>query len=94
MNKRQLVAAAARRTPLTQRQVRLALEATLETIAEALEAGNSVVIADFGRFDVQQYPGRRLRRFGAAGHYEVEARIVPVFKSSAALRRRLREKEE
>lgn len=91
MNKRELVAATARRTPLTQRQVCQALEALLETVAEALEAGDSVAIADFGRFQVQRYAGRQLRRFAGEGYYRVGERAVPVFKSSAALRRRLRE---
>jgi nucleoid DNA-binding protein len=91
MNKRQLVAAAARRTSLTQRQMREALDAMLETIAEALAEGETVALSDFGRFQLQQYPGRRLRRFDGEGHYTVEDRPVPVFKSAAALRRQLRE---
>jgi nucleoid DNA-binding protein len=93
VNKRQLIAAAARRTSLTQRQVRLAVQATLETIAEALAGGEPVVLSDFGRFETQCYAGRRLRRFDGQGHFRVQARRVPVFKSSAALRRRLRGEE-
>ena len=91
MNKRQLIAAASRRSSLTQRQTREALEAILEVIAGTLAEGDHVTISGFGRFDVQQYAGRRLRRFDKLGHFEVEGRQVPVFKSSASLRRRLRE---
>jgi integration host factor subunit beta len=94
MNRRQLVAAAARRTSLTQRQMREALDAVLETIAGALAAGDHVALSDLGRFQHQQYPGRRLRRFDGDGHYTVADRTVPVFKSSAALRRRLREENQ
>jgi integration host factor subunit beta len=93
MNKRELVAAAARRTPLTQRQVRQALDALLEAITDALTEGEPVALSDFGRFLVQSYPGRRLRRFDGAGNCVVEDRRVPVFRSSAALRRRVKEKD-
>jgi integration host factor subunit beta len=91
MYKRQLIATAARQSSLTQRQVRTALEATLETIAEALADGDHVVISGFGRFDLQTYPDRRLHRFDGPGHYRVEGRPVPAFRSSEALRRRVRE---
>ena len=91
MNKRELVAAAARRTSLTQRQMREALDALLETIVQTLAEGDQVALSDFGRFCLQHYPGRTLQRFDGEGRYTVEARSVPVFKSSAALRRQVRE---
>jgi len=90
MDRRALVAAAARHSDLTQRQMNQALEALLAAIGEALAAGETVVISSFGRFEVRAYPGRRLRRFDGPGHYTVEDRRVPVFKSSAALRRRVK----
>ena len=90
MNKRQLIAAAARRSSLTQGQVREALEAVQEVITRALANGGHVTISGFGRFDVQQYAGRKLRRFDGKGHYEVKDRRVPIFRSSKLLRQRLR----
>jgi integration host factor subunit beta len=90
VNKRQLIVAAARRTSLTQGQTREALEAILEVISRALADGGHVTISGFGRFDTQRYPGRRLHRFDDEGYYNVEARRIPVFRSSAVLRRRLR----
>ena len=90
MNKRQLIAAAARRTSLTQGQTREALEAILEVIACALAQNEHVTISGFGRFDVQQYAGRKLRRFDGEGHYRVEERRLPVFRSSKLLRQKLR----
>jgi len=90
VNKRQLIAAAARRSSLTQGQVRGALEAIQEVIARALANGDHVTISGFGRFDVQQYAGRKLRRFDGEGHFEVKDRRVPVFRSSKLLRQRLR----
>ena len=90
MNKRQLIAAAARRSSLTQGQVRGALEAIQEVITRALADGDHVTISGFGRFDVQQYAGRKLRRFDGEGDYQVKDRRVPVFRSSELLRQRLR----
>ena len=93
MNKRELVASAARRTSLTQRQMREALDALLETIVQTLAEGDQVALSDFGRFSIRDYPGRELSRFGEQGHYKVESRPIPVFRSSQALRRRLRREE-
>jgi nucleoid DNA-binding protein len=93
VNKRQLIAAAARRSSLTQGQVREALEAVQEVITRALANGDHVTISGFGRFDVQQYAGRKLRRFDGKGHYEVKDRRVPIFRSSKLLRQRLRRNE-
>ena len=90
MNKRQLIAAVARRSSLTQGQVREALEAAQEVMTRALADGDHVTISGFGRFDVQQYAGRKLRRFDGEGHYEVKERRVPIFRSSKLLRQRLR----
>ena len=90
MDRRDLIAAAAQGSDLTQRQMGKALDALLDAIGEALINGDAVVISSFGRFEVREYPGRRLRRFDGSGHYTVADRRVPVFRSSAALRRRLR----
>jgi DNA-binding protein HU-beta len=92
MNKRQLVATAARKTSLTRRQMGDALDALLETIAEALEEGDYVALSDFGRFSIQEYAGRSLSRFGQQGYYAVGSRWIPIFRSSKVLRRRLRRK--
>ena len=47
MDKRELVTLATRRSTLTRRQVDEALRAILETMAEAITAGESVVLKDF-----------------------------------------------
>lgn len=90
MNKHQLIAAASRRSSLTQRQTREALEAILEVIADALVEGEPVTISGFGRFDAGQYTARKLHRFDGPGHYLVSDRRVPVFRSSERLRQKLR----
>ena len=90
MNKRQLIVVAARETSLTQRQTREVLEAILEVISRALADDDHVTISGFGRFDTQRYPSRRLHHFDDEGYYTVEARRIPVFRSSPALRHRIR----
>lgn len=92
MNKRQLVAATARRLSLTQGQVYEVLEALIDVIAETLRDGDHVLISGFGRFDMQPYPARSLPRFDGSGHYPVESRRVPVFRSSKRLRQKVRGK--
>ena len=71
--------------------MREAVDAVFEVIADALACGDTVALSDFGRFSVQEYSGRELSRFGRQGCYKVDSRPIPVFKSSQALRRRLRE---
>jgi DNA-binding protein HU-beta len=93
VDKRQLIANAAGRSALTREQTGEALHAILDAIAEALASGDRVALSNFGRFEMQRYPARKLRRFDGLGHYKVDDRLVPVFRSSAALRRRLREGE-
>ena len=91
LNKRQLAAAAAKKTDLTRQQTQTALQAILDTIAETLAAGGEVRLADFGRFKAQDYPGRELRAFDGQGRCRVETHRVPAFRPSAVLRRRLRD---
>jgi nucleoid DNA-binding protein len=89
MDKRDLVAAAARRTTLTQTQTREALDAILATMAAALAAGDYVIFRDFGRFSTwqQQQP---VTGFDG-NHYHVDAPRV-AFGAAPALRRQLCEK--
>jgi nucleoid DNA-binding protein len=87
MDKRRLVAAAARRCTLTRRQVDEALHAILETMAEAIAAGEPVVLRDLGRFSTWRRR-QRIRGFNGQVHQVDEAQLT--FKASAAMRRRLK----
>ncbi len=87
MDKRRLVAVAARRCTLTRRQVDEALHAILETVVEAVAAGEPVVLRDFGRFSTWRRR-QRIRGFDGQAHQVDEAQLV--FKASAVLRRRLK----
>jgi len=88
MNKRELVAAAARRTGLTRAQTREALDAFLDAIAAALATGDDVVLRDLGRFSTwrQRQP---VTDFGGTRHQVSAPRVA--FSASPTLRRRLDE---
>lgn len=89
MDKRELVTLAARRSTLTRRQVEEALHAILETVAEAIAAGEPVLLKDFGRFSTWERK-QRIRGFDGQAHEVDEVQLA--FKASAVLRRRLKEK--
>lgn len=88
MNKKQLVTTAAQQLGWQQKQAQLALEALIAVIAQALANGDHVSIRDLGRFEMQDYPARSLRRFDGKGHYLVKARQIPTFRASPAFRQR------
>ena len=93
MDKRQLTETIARRSNLTRQQAREALGVLVETITEALAAGDEVILKDLGRFGVQEIPPYAIRHVQSRQPRLVTGVRLPVFKSSAALRRRLREEQ-
>ena len=93
MNKRQLIEATAQRTILTRREVHIALDTLVEIIVETLAQDEDVILRDFGRFQTRTYSERELPFFGQPGRHFVHSRQIPTFKPSAALRRRLQEKQ-
>ena len=93
MDKRQLVQVAARQSSLTRRQLNEAVDVLFGVIADALVRGDSVIVRDFGRFTTQISPPYQIRLISTGAPHLVESRPLPVFRSSAALRRRLKEGE-
>jgi DNA-binding protein HU-beta len=90
VHKRQLIAAVAQRTSLTQAQVREALEGTLEVIAEAMATGQCVSLVGFGRFEANEHRPRAVR--GLDGNtYHVDSRLVPSFHPYPSLRKQVQE---
>jgi len=82
MEKKTLMSVVAHRTGANEALVEQVVEATLETIYEALKRGESVSLRDFGTFYVRPEPGswvfkfnpsQRLRKlFGWASTYKGE----------------------
>jgi nucleoid DNA-binding protein len=87
MHKRELVELAARRSSLTRRQMNEAVDAIFAAIAEALTAGDPVILRGFGRFSTWRRR-QQIRDFEGASH-QVDG-VQVRFNASAALRRRLK----
>ena len=93
MHKRELVARVARRTSLTQKQTREALDAILDITTEALIGGDPVTLTGFGRFELREYKGRRVRHPQTGQPCATESRQLPAFHPYPVLKRRVREAE-
>jgi nucleoid DNA-binding protein len=87
MRKRDLVELAARRSSLTRRQMNEAVDTIFAAIAEALAAGEPVILRGFGRFSTWRRR-QRIQDFEGASHHVDGVQIR--FNASAALRRRLK----
>ena len=86
MTKRELAQRIAEHGDVAQKQADWAVESVLEAIAAALERGEDVSLAGFGKFSVAQRAARQARdpRTGAA--IDVPARLVPRFSPASALK--------
>ena len=58
MNKTELVASIAEKTGLSKKDSEKALAAAVETVTEALKAGNKVQLVGFGTFETKTRPAR------------------------------------
>ena len=87
MNKAELVAKVADKTGFKKKDAEVALDAVLETIEEALVAGDSVRLIGFGTFEVRQRKARTGRNPRKPGEtIEIAASKAPVFKAGKALK--------
>ena len=86
MNKSELIAAVADKAGLTKKDAGAALEATLETITEALSKGDSVSFIGFGTFTTAARASRTAKVPGTNKTVEVPATTVAKFKVGKALK--------
>lgn len=93
MDKRQLVQTAARQSSLTKRQLTEAVDVIFAVIADAMASGDEVLLRSFGRFYTQVIPPYHIKLIQTGDARLVESRPLPMFRSSAALRRRLKEEQ-
>ena len=91
MHKRELVACVAARTSLTQKQAREALDAILEITTKALIDGDPVTLNGFGRFELREYKGRRVRHPQTRQPCDTESHPLPAFRPYPVLKRRIRD---
>ena len=86
MTKAELVAKIADKAELTQKDAGAALKSTLESIQEALEAGDAVQMIGFGTFKVSERAARTGHNPQTGKEIQIPAARVPAFKAGKALK--------
>ena len=86
MTKAELVTAIANKTDLTKKNSEAALAAVLESITEALENGERVVLVGFGTFEVRARAARTGINPQTKKQIKIPAAKVPAFKAGRALK--------
>lgn len=87
MTKTELVAAAAKKSGLTQKDTDKALGALIDAITEALAAGDKVQLTGFGTFEVRAKAAREGRNPRTGETIAVAASKAPAFKAGASLKK-------
>lgn len=86
MTKANLVSAVSEKTGLTKKDSEKAVTAVIESITEALEAGDKVSLVGFGTFSVRERRAREGRNPATGEKKWIEASKAPVFKAGSALK--------
>ena len=86
MNKTELIEAVASKTGLTKKDAGSALDATLETITEALSKGDSVAFIGFGTFSTSKRAARSGVNPSTGEKIQIAESTVAKFKVGAKLK--------
>lgn len=89
MTRSQLVAAAAMRAGLPESEVARALEAAEQLVLEALQRGEKVTIAGFGRFEMRPRAEKTYVNPKTGQQTRLACALAPGFKPSDTMKRRL-----
>ena len=89
MTKKELIAAIAERTDLTQVQSESALNAMTDIIADTMKDGDKVFITSFGTFEPRERAARKGRNPRTGETIDIPASINPAFKASKKLKEHL-----
>jgi nucleoid DNA-binding protein len=85
MNKTELVKKIAEKAQVSQVEAKAVLEATLESIKEALQAGDAVQLIGFGTFSVAERAARTGKNPRTGEQIKIAAKKVAKFKAGAGL---------
>ena len=91
MNKMELIAEVALKAGLSKKDAEKALNATIDTITEALANGEKVQLVGFGGFETKKREARMGRNPKTKEAIEIPASKVPVFKPGKALKDKVAE---
>ena len=86
MNKTELIAEVAAKAGLSKKDAEKALNATIDTIADALAAGDKVQLVGFGGFETKKREARMGRNPRTKETIQIPASCIPVFKAGKALK--------
>lgn len=86
MNKKELIAAAAEQSGMTQKDAERVINAALDTITAALAKGDRVQLSGFGIFEVKTREARVGRNPRTRESITIPATKVPAFKASQTLK--------
>ncbi len=86
MNKSELINAIAERANLTKADAARALDAFIDTVADALKQGESVTLIGFGTFTVKERKERQGRNPRTGEPMVIKAAKIPAFKPGKTLK--------
>lgn len=86
MNKTELIATVAEKTGHTKKDTERVLNATIESISQALAKGEKVQVFGFGNFEVKTREARTGRNPRTKETIQIPATRLPAFKASQALK--------
>lgn len=89
MNKADLISKMADKSKLTKKDAEAALKAFIESVQEALEAGDKVQLVGFGTFEARQRAERTGRNPKTKEEIVIPATTVPVFKAGKEFKDRV-----
>lgn len=86
MTKADLINAIAQKTEITKKDVSKILDAFIETVREALEKGDKVILTGFGNFFVYERKERKGRNPKTGKEIKIPAKKIPKFTPGKMLR--------
>ena len=86
MNKTELISEVAKKCGMSKKDAEKAINATIDTITDALCAGDKVQLVGFGGFETKTREARMGRNPKTKEAIEIPAATVPVFKAGKALK--------
>ena len=86
MNKTELIAEVAKKCGLSKKDAEKAVNATFDTVTDALCSGEKVQLVGFGSFEVKTRAERIGRNPATGAEIKIAASKVPTFKAGKALK--------
>ena len=81
MNKTELVASVAEKSGISKKDAEKAVNAVIDSIIEAVSAGDKVQVIGFGRFEVRDRKEKKIRNPRTKEEIIIPATKIPVFKA-------------